>query len=97
MKKRAWWLVLALLALTPLGLISENPAWGEWDNGYYEKLLGFIPKGIENAKSIKALMPYYSVNGLGDVGGYYLSAVVGVLLLIGVYFAMVKIYGKKSI
>jgi hypothetical protein len=90
MNKRAWILLGILVALVPLGLISQSSAWGEWDNSYYQKLLGFIPKGIAHANGVEGLLPDYSLPSIGSVGGYYLSALVGIGLLLGIYFILHK-------
>ena len=95
MKRRAWILVGILLLLTPLGLISESSAWGEWEESYYQKLLGFIPEGISHAKGISGLMPDYTVASTGSVTGYYLSALVGVALLFGIYPILWKMVKRK--
>lgn len=92
MKKIAYPL-LVLLILVPLGLISENPAWAEWDNEYYQKVLGFIPEGIKHSFSIKSAMPDYSIAGVNDVVSYYISAVLGVILIFGFFYFL----GKKFV
>ena len=89
--KKVLYILFAMVLLVPLGLITESPAWGEWDNAYYEKVLGFIPKGIENAKGIKAFMADYSIKGFGDVTGYYISAVVGAILVFGIFYIIAKV------
>ena len=96
MKKKVMIILGILLALVPLGLLSENPAWGEWDLDYYKEKLGFIPKGMEQAAGLKPIIPDYEVPGLGSVSGYYLSAIVGVVLIFGVLFIIGKILKSKS-
>jgi len=95
MKKRLWILLAVLVALTPLGLISESSAWGEWDNSYYEKILGFIPKGIAHANGVEGVMPDYTVRSTGSVAGYYISAVVGIALLFAIYLILWKMVKRK--
>ncbi len=98
MKRKAYYILCVLILFSPLGLISDADAWGEWGNEYYQKILGFIPEGIKNAKGINALMPDYSLGGTNDIVGYYLSAIVGIALLFGVYFILSKILkNEKSI
>ena len=94
MKKRLLLILLVLTIATPLGLISESPAWGEWDIEYYQQVLGFIPKGIEQAKGVNAPIPDYEVSILGSVGSYYLSAVLGVILIAAFYFVLLKVIKK---
>ena len=89
--KKIYWFVAALLALVPLGLLSSNPAWGEWEEEYYQKTLGFIPKNIQEGFSINAPFSDYTTPFLGEVGSYYFSAVVGVVVLFGIYFLLYKV------
>ena len=98
MKRKAFYILGILILLSPLGLISDADAWGEWGNEYYQKILGFIPEGIKNAKGINALIPDYSLSGTNDVVGYYISAIVGIVLLFGIYFILSKtLKNEKSI
>jgi len=96
MKKKALIILGVLLALVPLGLFTDNPAWGEWDLNYYKEKLGFIPKGMQNADTLKPIIPDYEIPGLGSVSGYYLSAIVGVILVFVIYFILLKIIKKKN-
>ncbi|WP_456470217.1 PDGLE domain-containing protein [Caminibacter sp.] len=95
-KKRLLIILGVMLALVPLGLLTDNPAWGEWDLDYYKQKLGFVPEGIEKAVSITPLIPDYEVPGLGTVSGYYLSAIIGVVLVFGLYFILIKILKAKN-
>ncbi|NPA12296.1 MAG: cobalamin biosynthesis protein [Epsilonproteobacteria bacterium] len=95
MKKRLYILLALLVAFVPLGLISENPAWGEWDLEYYKEILGFVPKGMENNHS-SVLIPDYEIPGFGVVSGYYISAIVGILLIFGIYYAVLKVLRAKN-
>ena len=85
MNKKLYIILTILFALTPLGLLSSYSAWGEWDNEVYQKLIGFIPKGIENASSINPLIPDY---GEGSVVMYYLSALIGGGLIFGIFYLL---------
>ena len=86
-----------MLLLVPLGLLTDAPAFGEWDNEYYKKILGFIPKGMEHFPNLqKPLLPDYSIVGANSVIGYYASAIVGVALIFLVWFIIGKIIAKKS-
>ncbi|MEO1923255.1 MAG: PDGLE domain-containing protein [Nautiliaceae bacterium] len=95
-KKRLLIILGIMLALVPLGLLTDNPAWGEWDLDYYKQKLGFVPQGIEKAASLSPLIPDYEVPGLGAVSGYYLSAIIGVVLVFVLYFILVKILKAKN-
>ena len=89
--KKILYPMLILFLLVPLGLLSENPAWAEWDNAYYQEVLGYIPEGIKNAFTIQSLLPDYSFAGLNDVASYYLSALLGIVLIFGFFYLV----GKK--
>jgi cobalt/nickel transport protein len=99
-KKIAFAVLFVLLALVPLGLIAENPAWGEWDPEYFKQTLGFIPQGIEKVASkfefIKPILPDYSLPNSNPVLGYYLSALVGVGLIFLIMFILAKLNKAKK-
>ncbi|NPA65947.1 MAG: hypothetical protein GXO11_03605 [Epsilonproteobacteria bacterium] len=92
MKYKKIYLFLAvLIVLTPFGLLTQNPAWGEWEEEYYHKVLGFIPQGIQNASLVDAPLGEYSVGGFGEVSSYYLSAILGVVVIFGVFVLLKKV------
>lgn len=84
-------LIIALICLTPLGLLASGTAWGEWGTDEIGSVvsggraLGFIPKGMEKGFSFNALMPDYSLSGVPESFGYILSAVAGAALLIIIF------------
>lgn len=87
---RAMLIPLAVLVvLTPLGLIATGTAWGEWGTDEIKAVLGYIPKGLDGmADKWNAMLPDYSLPALGSgqagsVAGYILSAVVGIVLIVG--------------
>jgi len=87
MKKKLFIILGILFIFVPLGLISEYSAWGEWENQYYQKMLGYIPKGIEEAKGITPLIPDY---GEGNLIIYYVSAMIGVIILFWIFYMLLK-------
>lgn len=84
-------LIIALICLSPLGLLATGTAWGEWGTDEISSVttggnaLGFIPKGMEHGFSFSTLMPDYSVKGLPDSFGYILSAIAGVAIFLIVF------------
>ena len=96
MKKKALIILGILLALVPIGILTDAPAWGEWDLDYYKEKLGFIPKGMEHSINLKPLIPDYEIPGVGSVSGYYISAIVGVILIFIIYFILLKILKNKN-
>jgi cobalt/nickel transport protein len=89
--KKIYWFLLSITTLIPLGLLSENPAWGEWENEYYKEYLGFIPKGIENGSLLEAPIPDYSTSFLGDIGSYYFSAILGIVSIFALFFVLKRV------
>ena len=73
--------VLLIILLVPLGLITANPAWGEWNLSFFHAKLGFIPQGIKHFSTFySAPLPDYSLPGMGSVASYYLSAIMAVFI-----------------
>jgi len=96
MKKRVSIILLVLFILIPLGLLSNSPAWAEWNNAYYKKILGFIPKGIAKTTGINTPFGGYNLSGINSVAGYYISALVGIAILFFIYFVLMKILKRRS-
>lgn len=80
--------ILALIFLTPLGLIASGTAWGEWGIDEISTVatggtaLGYVPKGMEQGFHFSAFLKDYSLQGLPDILGYLISAVAGAAILI---------------
>ena len=92
-------LVAALVVATPLGLLAEGTAWGEWGaDEIAETGAGYTPAGFENGFEWDALMPDYTFAGLPDNVAYILSAIAGVALLIIVFklFSSFAVGAKSS-
>jgi cobalt/nickel transport system permease protein len=100
--KAAYGLLAGLIVATPLGLLAEGTAWGEWapedmaalDEG--GKVLGYTPAGMADGWSFAAFFPDYAINGMPDAAGYILSAVIGTALIIVLFKAVASFWGKKT-
>ncbi|MFZ3132454.1 MAG: cobalt transporter CbiM [Desulfosporosinus sp.] len=92
--KAIYGLIVALICLTPLGLLATGTAWGEWGADEIQDVvsggnaLGYVPQGMTDGFSFESMMPDYSVTGLSEIAGYILSAVAGVAILIIVFKIM---------
>ncbi|MBI5749976.1 MAG: cobalt transporter CbiM [Nitrospinae bacterium] len=89
--KRLWVGLAFLIILTPLGLIAQGTAWGEWSAEELKKILGFIPEGIGRLEGIWiAMFGGYNMQGwegqLMSAAGYILSAFIGVAVIAGAAF-----------
>ena len=78
-------LVAILIAATPLGLLAEGDAWGEWATEDLAEMVGYTPVGLGEGWEWSAFMPDYAIGALPDWVGYILSAVIGVALLVIIF------------
>ena len=83
--------LLILVILTPLGLMATGDTFGEWSNKEVKEKLGFVPGGLEHLSSLwGAPLPDYAFQGEGSQHGavtaYILSAVIGVVICIGILY-----------
>jgi hypothetical protein len=103
-----FWIGLgALVVLSPLGLLlpehfKATGAWGEWGVGEIQKLAGYIPQGLEKLSSLwNAPIPDYVFKGWEGKPivvlsfAYILSAIIGMLICIGVVIILGKFLSKK--
>lgn len=96
---RNLWLALGLfILLSPAGLIAAGTAFGEWGLEELPQEVGFIPAGLEKLADFwtRSPLPDYGVPGLNatfaqSAGGYIISAVVGVVLVVGVISLLGKV------
>ena len=90
-------LVAALVVATPLGLLAEGTAWGEWGaDEIAETGAGFTPAGMTDGFEWNALMPDYTLGALPDVAAYIVSAVAGVALLVIVFKLLASAIGRRE-
>ena len=100
--------IAALIALSPLGLIlperfKAGSAWGEWGAGEMQKLVGYIPQGLEKLSSLwNAPMPDYAFKGWEKGGrphlsfAYMISAIAGIGIIILIVIGLGKLFTKKG-
>lgn len=98
--KKLWLGLLALILLSPLGLLATGTAFGEWSTEELIGEVGFIPAGLAKFADFwqHVLLPDYSVPGMEagfaqSAAGYIFSAVVGILLVvlvISIFYRMAK-------
>lgn len=91
-----WAALGVLIVLTPLGVLAPGTAWGEWGAGELKARLGFVPSGIEKAgsawtASIPGYAPAFVKNPLL---GYFLAAVIGAALVVGITWAIAKLLAR---
>ena len=80
----AWIGLLALIVLTPIGLLAPGTAGGEWGRAELDQLgLGYIPAGFDHWSNLwSAPLPDYNIPALNNPTlGYIFSAVLGVVIV----------------
>jgi cobalt/nickel transport system permease protein len=80
-----------MLLLTPLGLITQGTAFGEWGSEELAEQLGWIPSGLERWSTFwsgAALPDYGFADGNSAVVAYWVSALVGSVLVAGFTFGV---------
>ncbi len=102
-----WLGIMVLIILSPLGLLlpehfKAGSAWGEWGVDEIRELVGYIPKGLEKLSSLwSAPIPDYAFKGwearsnISLCFAYIVSAVIGVLVCIGIVAILGKFLNKK--
>ena len=103
------WIGLGMLiVLSPLGLIlpehfKAGSAWGEWGADEFQKLVGYIPKGLEKLSALwNAPIPDYAFKGWEEKGlshlcfAYIISAIVGIGIIVLVITGIGKLLIKKG-
>ena len=103
-----WIGIMVLIVLSPLGLIlpehfKAGSAWGEWGADEMQKLVGYIPKGLEKLSSFwKAPMPDYAFKGWEEKGlphlsfAYIMSAIIGIGIIVLIVMVIGKFLAKKG-
>ena len=95
--RKLWWGVAALVILSPLGLLAEGTAWGEWGAEEVGKLVGYIPAGLSRLSESwsHTLLPDYALPGTEH--GFWASAAVYILcagLAVGIIFLLTYLLGR---
>ncbi|MEK7774175.1 MAG: cobalt transporter CbiM, partial [Deltaproteobacteria bacterium] len=76
-----WAVLVALVVLTPLGLIFSGTPWGEWGMEELLGLTGYLPQGMERLGGLwRGVLPGYNLPGSGGIWAvvfYVVSAALG--------------------
>ena len=105
---KLWIGIAVLIILTPLGLIlpehfNAGSAWGEWGAEEIQKLVGYIPKGIEKLSSLwSAPIPDYAFKGWEEKSlahlsfSYIISAIAGIVIVAAIMLGIGKLFTRKG-
>jgi hypothetical protein len=101
-QKKLWIGLAILIVLTPLGLLAQGTAFGEWGSTELQQTLGYVPEGIKSGETLwHAIFSGYSIPGFGNSFlhlniGYILSAVIGIALIYTATLTLGKIIAKRE-
>jgi cobalt/nickel transport protein len=103
------WIGLAILVvLSPVGLLlprvfKAKGAWGEWGVDAINKLVGYIPQGLEKLSFLwSPPIPAYTLKGWEEKGlphlgfAYIISALAGVTVVVLVAWLIGKILSNND-
>jgi len=98
-QKRFMLLIVIMAVLSPLGLIAEGTAWGEWGTEELQEMLGFVPQGVHSAGIWwKAVMPDYTIEALGqDFPASALAYIIAAVVGSAVSYALIMMLGKRLV
>jgi cobalt/nickel transport system permease protein len=92
------YIIIGILILgTPLGLLANGTAWGEWGLEGMKNLTGFVPKGMKEGFQFNSPIADYSFRFLNENYGYILSALVGVIIILITFKTLEKISLKRNV
>lgn len=96
----AWAALFLLALLTPIGLLVEGEAWGEWGGEALREMLGYVPAGLARLEAARpaAWLPDYTVPGLSEPLGYVVAALLGMALAAALAWGVVTLArgGRKA-
>ena len=89
-----------LVIAAPLGLLATGTAYGEWGGDEMLKRVGYVPRGLARLGGLWAgVLPDYgqsSTTGAWAVVMYVVSAVVGIALLTGIAWLVVRLRRRSG-
>lgn len=99
-----WVGLVALILLTPIGLLAPGTAWGEWSREELEGMgLSYIPSGFDQWANLWSapLSGYQLPFASHSAVGYLLSAILGValimVLLVGLWWLLHRMSARTHI
>ncbi|MGD0154209.1 MAG: cobalt transporter CbiM [Thermacetogeniaceae bacterium] len=102
---KLWYIIIALIVLTPIGLLAPGGAWGEWGADEIKNKFGFIPQGMAALRDHwHALLQDYGIPGWGgdnpafwqSAFGYIISAVVGIAIIVGLTYLFSRLVAARE-
>lgn len=91
-------LLAVLVCATPLGLLAEGTAWGEWGAEEFTDMISYIPQGLANGplSSFEAICPDYAIGNIPEWIAYIMSAIIGIAIAI-ILFKLISTFMKNKV
>lgn len=89
----AWATLFLLALLSPIGLLTQGEAWGEWGGETLHGMLGYVPAGLARLEAARppAWLPDYTVPGMSGPAGYIVTAALGIALAAALTWGLVAL------
>ena len=94
--------MIVLVICVPIGLIASGTAFGEWGPDELNQSIGYVPSGFASLTGLwHAPLDGYDLPGDHETiptqtPGYYVSAIVGCLVVGGVAYLVSKAIVKRN-
>ncbi|MCJ7704877.1 MAG: hypothetical protein MUO28_04980 [Desulfobacterales bacterium] len=106
-QKKLWIGLLIMALMTPLGILlprifRAEEAWGEWGVHQVEKLIGYVPEGLNKMADLwRAPFPDYHVGGddssmAFQVLSYIISGLIGMVACALVFLLVSRLIAKAK-
>lgn len=94
--RKLWWALGAMVILSPLGLLAGGSAWGEWRVNDLQKMLGFIPEGLQRMSDAWSFAPFrdYSLPGLESFQSSAVVYICCALIGVGIICMFTYLFGR---
>ena len=98
--KKAILILFIFILVSPLGILANGDAWGEWDISEWNVSGAWIKKASNLAYIWTAPFPDYTLpnleGGFSSYLGYIVSAILGVLILLLLTYLMIHLVVAKK-
>lgn len=87
--RKLWWGLGAVILLSPLGMLAQGTAWGEWSAAEINNMQGYLPDGLARLSGAwSGLLPDYTLPALDSMAQLsslaYIGAAIAGVTVIGI-------------
>jgi cobalt/nickel transport system permease protein len=93
-----WAGLAALILLTPVGVLAQGTAWGEWGASQLRATLGYVPAGLDRLGGLwTAAIPGYAPAFIADPRvGYLVAALLGAGIAVGAAWLVGRLLARSG-